>query len=269
MYVVDTHCHAGTSWFEPVEMLLAGMNQSDVQHAVLTQHRGMIDNAYLFESIERFPGRFSAIVGVDVADPNALTTLEQLAKNDGVCGIRLQPGDRSPGSDPLAIWEKACELGLGISVFLVDTVNSADPEFQSLIKGLPADCTVVLEHLCGMYAPRSPGSVVAPYENYKKGLELASRPNTYIKFGGLGEFSERPARLDPQLGFESIPPALEMAYEAFGPKRMMWGSDFPPSAAREGYRNSLTGGVEHPAFKSQEDREWAFGKTAQQAWKLA
>ena len=105
MYVVDTHCHAGTSWFEPVEMLLAGMNQSDVQHAVLTQHRGMIDNAYLLESIKRFPGRFSAIVGVDVADPNALTTLEQLAKNDSVCGIRLQPGDRSPGRDPLAIWK--------------------------------------------------------------------------------------------------------------------------------------------------------------------
>jgi len=50
---------------------------------------------------------------------------------------------------------------------------------------------------------------------------------------------------------------------------MMWGSDFPPSAAREGYRNSLTGVLEHAAFKSQEDREWAFGKTAQEAWKLS
>ena len=69
--------------------------------------------------------------------------------------------------------------------------------------------------------------------------------------------------------FEGFPPLTEMAYESFGAKRMVWGSDFPPSAAREGYRNSLTGVVEHPAFKSQEDREWAFGKTAQQAWKLS
>lgn len=269
MYVVDTHCHAGTSWFEPVEMLLYGMNQSDVQHAILTQHRGMVDNSYLLEAIERFPGRFSAIVGVDASAPDALTTVEQLAASDGVCGIRLQPGDRSPGSDSLAIWKKACEVGLGISVFLVETVNAADPEFQSVINGLSADCTVVLEHLCGMYAPRGAESAVPPYENYKKGLELAKRPNTYIKFGGLGEFSQRPARLDSQVGFETIPPALEMAYEAFGPKRMMWGSDFPPSAAREGYRNSLQGVLEHPAFKSQEDKDWAFGKTAQKAWKLS
>jgi hypothetical protein len=75
MYVVDTHCHAGTSWFEPVEMLLYGMNQSDVQHAILTQHRGMVDNSYLLEAIERFPGRFSAIVGVDASAPDALTTV--------------------------------------------------------------------------------------------------------------------------------------------------------------------------------------------------
>ena len=111
--------------------------------------------------------------------------------------------------------------------------------------------------------------MIAPYENYKKGLELAARPITYIKFGWLGEFSEPPARLDNQMEFESIPPAMEMAYDAFGPKRMMWGNDFPPSAAREGYRNSLTGVWEHPAFKNQEDQEWAFGKTAQEAWKLS
>ena len=87
MYGVDTHCRAGTNWFETVEMLLYGMNQSDVQHAVLTQHRGMVDNAYLFESIERFPERFSTIVGVDVTVPDALTTMEQLAMSHGVCGI--------------------------------------------------------------------------------------------------------------------------------------------------------------------------------------
>ena len=30
-----------------------------------------------------------------------------------------------------------------------------------------------------------------------------------------------------------------MAVEAFGGDRLMWGSDFPPSANREGYRNAL------------------------------
>jgi L-fuconolactonase len=30
-----------------------------------------------------------------------------------------------------------------------------------------------------------------------------------------------------------------MAYDAFGPDRMIWGSDWPRVTNREGYRNSL------------------------------
>ena len=71
MDFVDTHCHAGTSWFEPIETLLACMDNNGVQRALLTQHRGMYDNSYLLECIARFPGRFSAIAGVDASDPDA------------------------------------------------------------------------------------------------------------------------------------------------------------------------------------------------------
>ena len=268
MDIVDTHCHAGTSWFEPIETLLACMDNYGVRRALLTQHRGMFDNSYLLECIERFPGRFSAIAGVDAADPNALSTMEELAANPDVCGVRLLPQDRSPGDDPAAIWRVAGEVGLPISVFLVNTAHSADAGFQELILSVP-DTTIILEHLCGMYHPRSPESVVAPYDNYKKALELASRPNTYIKFGGIGEFGQRPGRLVPELRFEDVPPAMEMAYEAFGAHRMMWGSDFPPVAGREGYRNSLVGTLDHPVFKNDEESEWAFSKTALQAFRVA
>ena len=155
MDFVDTHCHAGTSWFEPIETLLACMDNNGVQRALLTQHRGMFDNAYLLECIERFPGRFSAIVGVDASDPDAPSTLQALAANPDVCGVRLLPGDRSPGDDPAAIWRKAGEVGIPISVFLVNTAHSADAGFQELILSVP-DTTIILEHLCGMYHPRSP-----------------------------------------------------------------------------------------------------------------
>ena len=33
MTIVDTHCHAGRSWFEPIEMLLTQMNANDVDKA--------------------------------------------------------------------------------------------------------------------------------------------------------------------------------------------------------------------------------------------
>ena len=66
--------------------------------------------------------------------------------------------------------------------------------------------------------------------------------------------------------FDHVPPLFEMARDAFGVKRMMWGSDFPPSAAREGYANTLRGVMNHPAFAGGDDIEWVMGRTAERTW---
>jgi predicted TIM-barrel fold metal-dependent hydrolase len=53
-----------------------------------------------------------------------------------------------------------------------------------------------------------------------------------------------------------------MAYDAFGPQRMMWGSDFPLVNSREGYPFALKLAMEQFKDKSEDDRAWIFGKTA-------
>ena len=266
--IVDTHSHAGINWFEPVEMILHQMNLNGVEKTVLIQHGGNYHNDYIMECVKRYPGRFGAVIWVDVQNPNATTTLEKLAKNPEVVGVRLHPTERSPGSDPLAIWRKAAELSLPVSCFPRTAEHIADDGFQSLVEELP-NCTIVLEHLAGAYRPLSPASVTAPYDDYKKALTLARFPNTYIKFGGLGEFCVRRVPLEAQFGFDDVPPLMEMAYEAFGAKRMMWGSDYPPVGGREGYRNSLQNVLEYPVFKTQDEKDWAFGKAAMEVFKLA
>jgi predicted TIM-barrel fold metal-dependent hydrolase len=65
-----------------------------------------------------------------------------------------------------------------------------------------------------------------------------------------------------------VPPLVDLAYKAFGPRRMMWGSDYPPVGGREGYRNSLQGVLELPIFKNQEEKDWAFGTVAMEVFKL-
>ena len=81
---------------------------------------------------------------------------------------------------------------------------------------------MVLEHLVG--ARRE---AAAPYETFAKALRLGELPNTYVKVPGLGEISKRPSVLRRQFRFDETPPFIEMVYEAFGPRRMMWGSDYP------------------------------------------
>ena len=66
MTIVDSHSHAGINWFEPVEMILYQMDQNGVDKTVLIQHNGNYHNRYIIECTRRFPGRFGAVIWVDV-----------------------------------------------------------------------------------------------------------------------------------------------------------------------------------------------------------
>jgi L-fuconolactonase len=276
MRIIDTHCHAGLNWFEPIELLVHQMNLNSVEKAVLIQHgvpqSGGYDHTYLFECVERFPGRFSVVVIVDLAQPDALGTLERYAEQ-GAAGIRLNSDQRSPGEDPLAIWRKADELELVVSL-RTEVKGASSSEFNKLVAQFPS-LPVVIEHLAegaekAAYPANGPGPE-PPYDEFKKALELAKYPNTYIKVHGIGELVGRPEVLAANYDgdfFGPVPPLIELARDAFGAKRMMWGSDYPPVSQREGYRNALQGLMNHPAFDSREEREWVMGKTAMSVFGL-
>jgi predicted TIM-barrel fold metal-dependent hydrolase len=59
-----------------------------------------------------------------------------------------------------------------------------------------------------------------------------------------------------------------MTYEAFGPERMMWGSDSPPVSGREGYENALRLTLEEFASRSERDRALIFGGVARAVFGL-
>ena len=99
-------------------------------------------------------------------------------------------------------------------------------------------------------------------------MDLAKYPNTYMKIPGLGEFCARPNPFRQPYPFEEVPPLIEMAVDAFGPERLMWGSDFPPVANREGYRNAVRFPMERLQPRGEPDKEWVFGKTATTLWKF-
>ena len=254
MIIVDTHCHAARNWFEPIELLTVQMDSNGVDKAVLIQHRGNFDATYLLDCARVAPERFAVVVLVDTSQPDAPRALQGWAEQ-GAVSVRLTPTERSPGVDSLAVWRKASDLSMVVSC-QGSVEDIASPEFRELVAELP-DLTIAIEHLAGVGQGAQP-----PYTTFGEALALADYSNTYIKVPGLGEISHRPPVLQPTFRFDHTPPLLEMTYEAFGPRRMMWGSDYPPVSNREGYRNALHGVMEHPAFSGEEDREWVMGKTA-------
>ena len=277
MILVDTHVHVGQYWYEPVETLLFQMQRNGVAMAVLIQFIGNYDNRYEMECIHSYPDRFAAVVLVDTQREDAADTLEKWAEQ-GAVGVRLRPYWRSPGPDPLAIWRKTSELGLVVSGFGKADQFAAD-EFRELVEELP-DLKIVLEHLGGVsqtgridleQLERQGGAGLEPqidYNLFEKVLALAKYPNIYIKLPGFGELLTRPMPIHG-VPFSAPPRVVRMAYEAFGRQRMMWGSNFPPSASKEGYTNTLRLPMEKTPFFSEEDKEWIFGKTALSVWKMA
>jgi L-fuconolactonase len=248
MIIVDTHVHVALHIYEPVEILLTTMQYNAVEKTVLVQSTTTTDNTYVIECLRRFPGRFAVVCRVEVDSPNALTDLEKW-RQEGAGALRLRNFHRSPGNDPLAIWRKAADLGLSVSIGGPAELF-ASHDFRELVASLP-NLNMVIEHLGGVGRDATP-----PYSDLRKTLELARYPNTFIKIHGMGEICH------PPFPYETIPPFVEMAYDAFGPQRMMWGSDYPRVTLREGYRNALRFTMAQMPFCSQEDMAWIFGKTA-------
>ena len=249
MLIIDAHCHAAPFFYEPIELAVDSLLRNGVEKALLIPLTIVESlNPYLIECMQRFPGRFSVVATVDPDLPEAPGQLEEWAKQ-GAEGVRLSP------SDPPSIWQKADELGLVVSLRR-RVEDSITDDFRTIVESLP-NLKIILEHLgCRRE------DAVPPYGTYKKVLSLSQYPNVYMKIPGLGEICQRPARFpNPIAPFENIPPVIEMAMESFGARRLMWGSDYPHVAEREGYGNCLRLLMEH-VVKKEEDREWIFGKTA-------
>ena len=247
--IIDTHTHAGTSWFEPVESLLFQMEANGVDRAVLIQHGGNYDNAYLLDRAAEPPGRFSVVGLVDESSPRAADTLGDWARQ-GIRGVRLGP------SSPEPVWRAAADLGLTVSC-RPDITAFASGRFADLATGLAAEIPIVIEHFVG-----AGPDMAEPYKELSGALQVAALPNVYVKLGGLGEISRRPRVLRPEFRFDDTPAFVEMILEAFGPQRTMWGSDYPPVGNREGYRNALVGIAEHPALSDPQDRDQVLATTA-------
>jgi L-fuconolactonase len=261
--LVDAHCHVSPIWYEPVETLLFQMDRNSVAQAVLIQLLGQYDNGYQQNCLRRYPGRFASVVAIDATRPDAGRELAALVAA-GASGVRLRPDTRSPGPDPLSIWRTAEAEQLAVSCVGTSETLSA-PAFIELVAAVP-ELPIVIEHLGGRSLPDADEAEAAWRLRV---LDLADFPNVYLKVPGLGELAPRAPRLPAEgLPLDARPAVLGAALERFGPHRLLWGSDFPPVATREGYANALGWVREALGDLPPEAQAAVFGGTAQRVFKL-
>ena len=261
--IIDTHCHAGLNWFEPVESLIFQMDNNGVDGAVLIQHGGTFDNEYLFEVSEKYPNKFKIVCLVDPSAEDPIKILEELTKK-GAAGIRMSPNSRFDNVDVNDFWSICGKLGLAVSVIgSLDDFSSK--KFTQIIDKNPKT-KIVLEHLAGFKNYNVQNGELMSFHDliikYKKILEYGSRDNVYMKIPGLGELEPRPEILSPSFSLIDSRRIVEMTLEIFGSEKLMWGSDFPPVSNREGYKNALNWIKESKTF-SKKEKDDLFNKVPQ------
>lgn len=116
----------------------------------------------------------------------------------------------------------------------------------------------VLDHLA---KPRVRQNVLWPWrENLR---ELARRPNVWCKLSGLVTEANHQAWTEAQLR-----PYMQTALEAFGPRRLMFGSDWPVCLLACGYHRWVQIVREFISTLSADEQDWVMGKAATEAYDL-
>jgi L-fuconolactonase len=116
----------------------------------------------------------------------------------------------------------------------------------------------ILDHIA---KPNIKGRVLSPWRERMR--ELARRENVYCKLSGLVTETDWDSWTEKDLR-----PFIDSVLECFGPKRLMFGSDWPVSLLACAYDKWIEVVERSTASLSASERDRLFGGTAKEAYRL-
>ena len=243
------------------ETLIALMDEAGVQTALLVQTPWLgEDNRYLVDSMRRFPGRFAALGWLeDPLAPDAPARLRRQRGDDRFHGVRLHltetrlnEGVLAGAADPLFAEARR----LGVPVQFLNRVPT-HPTILGVAERFP-DLTIVVDHLGHPLVEEAPDfASSAPF------FALAQHRDVYVKVSNhvISSSAEYP--------WADLHDYQRRMIEAFGPSRLMWGSNWPmqPESPTDQQRLDAVR-AELPAFLELTAAEQALllGGTARSLW---
>jgi predicted TIM-barrel fold metal-dependent hydrolase len=231
---------------ESAEHLIARMATFGIDETVISHvcYYGR-DNRYSVHCVKTYPDRFTGVgllVGYRLHppdDPENPARLEHLMREDGLSGLRLSPiydPDVEWLNDPVSypLWQKAEELNAVFNIFPAPHQVGQIGEMADRFPGV----NIVIDHFAMIDITR-PDS-----EGFQPLLDLHRYPNVYLRTS-LHNPSQQ------KLPFRDMWPYLERAYDAFGPRKLIYANDYELLVMKDLI----------PFFTS-EDKEWILGGNA-------
>lgn len=194
-----------------------------------------------------------------LASPDVCRTLEQFAEQPKLRSIRHvlhdEPDDHYMLREDFNRGVRALrKLGLAYDILIFERHL---PQTIQFVDRHP-DQVFIVDHLA---KPRVKDHEISPWrENLR---ELARRPRVYCKLSGLATEADHANWTEEQLL-----PYMEIVLDAFGPRRMMFGSDWPVCLLAVKYSNwvRIVSGLVSKLSSAEQERFWA--GTAMEAYRL-
>jgi len=269
MRIIDSHVHVWVNdpeypWAPEVknppagdataEQLLEKMAAHGTEKTVLVQviHYRW-DNRYAADCMKRYPDRFEGVCRVNPESPTAADDLSHWVETHGFRGVRLSPGVGPAGDwftspDLDALWRRTQDLRVPMCIL---THQERLPDLEGWIRNY-GDVQVCVDHMAWPPVDRP--------EMLENLLRLAQYPEVCVKISGTWAVSR------DDYPYRDTHDAVKRIYDAFGPERLMWGTDWPLVERKCGYTGALDMVRKEFTFLTDMDREWILAKTVLKLW---
>jgi L-fuconolactonase len=201
-----------------------------------------------------------AVVGwVPLANPDVAPHIERWAQEEKIVGMRHVVQDEP---DDNFILGKDFNKGVSLlkNYGLLYDILIYERQLSPSIKFVDQhpNQVFILDHIA---KPRIGDNAFDPWRAHMQ--ELAKRENVYCKLSGMAT----EAKWDDWTP-EQLRPYMEIALDAFGPSRMMFGSDWPVALLAIEYKQWVDIVADFVSTLSVDEQAQFWGKTAQEAYRL-
>ena len=210
------------------------------------------ETRFLLEIAEGHPAVLGVVGWVDLLAPDLAERLKHFSRSERFRGVRhiaqAEPDDFLEREDVLRGIGVLRDFNLTYDILVYPHQLAAT---LSLVEKLP-DQPFVVDH---MAKPLIRKGVMEPWAAQMR--ELASHPNVWCKVSGLVTEADW-AMWRP----EDFRPYLDVAFDAFGPERLMFGSDWPVCLLAAGYGQVVELIDAYTGHLSASERDHVFGGNA-------
>ncbi len=236
------------------------LDHAGFQGCVAVQARQTLEETrWLLELTASSPFIRGVVGWVDLQSPQVRSQLQELAANPRLVGVRHvvqgEPDDRFLLRPEFLRGIAALEeFDLAYDILIYTRHLPVAAEF---VRQFPRQ-RFVLDHLAK--PPIKSGSLHPWTDGIRR---LAAFPNVYCKLSGMVTEADW-QRWQPG----DMAPYLDLAFECFGPERLMIGSDWPVCTVAASYGRAMQVVQDYLARHTELVREAVLGGNAQRFWKL-